>query len=77
MQESVALNDLVSQAHEDEDRARPEPLSDSNRVVIMMIKKPFIALRYRLGDGKVGSFDLMAPVFSSLQGAKDPNELST
>ena len=41
----------------DEERLRSQRLEDADLFVILIIKKPLVAIRYRLSDGQVRVFD--------------------
>ena len=55
LQEQLDLEDLTYQSRRDEDGHHSQLLSDSSRIVIVIVKKPLIALRYQRSDGQVGS----------------------
>ena len=52
-QDTVDLENLAWQARADEGRSRSQHLQDIDRHVIVMIKKPLLAIRYQLGTGQV------------------------
>lgn len=58
--EEINLAELVYQARHDVDRAesQSQPISDSQRVMIIISKKPMIALRYQLPNGMVSIYTL-------------------
>jgi hypothetical protein len=53
-QERIELDNLVFQVRLDEERIKSQALQDSDRYVILIVKRPMVALRYQLPDGKVG-----------------------
>lgn len=52
-QERIERNNLLFQVRLDEERIKSQALQDSDRYVILIVKRPMIALRYQLPDGKV------------------------
>ena len=52
-QERIELDNLLFQVRLDEERIKSQALQDSDRYVILIVKRPMIAIRYRLPDGKV------------------------
>ena len=52
-QEQVSLNELANQAAADEERARQATLEDADRYCNILVRKPFIAIRYKLPDHQV------------------------
>ena len=52
-QEQIGLDVLQHQVCTDEARAESQQLRDEDRVVIVLLKIPCLALRYQLPDGQV------------------------
>ncbi|MCJ1477811.1 hypothetical protein MMC13_006484 [Lambiella insularis] len=50
--EDLYLEDLLHQSQDDERRAGTQQLTNSNRRVLVLVKKPVIAIRYQLPDGQ-------------------------
>lgn len=63
LQEQIDLEDLVFQVRLDEERMRSQQLQDADLYVIIIIKKPLVAIRYRLSDGQVRSISSSAFTF--------------
>ena len=53
VQEQIDLDVLQHQVYADEARAESQQLRDEDRVVIVLLKNPCLALRYQLPDGQV------------------------
>lgn len=53
VQEQIELDDLRFQVRLDEARMQSQQVQDSNLYVIVIVKRPLIALRYQLPDGQV------------------------
>lgn len=54
-QEQIFLENLVLQSRFDEQQSSSQSISDSSRRVVILVKRPLIAIRYQLPDGQVGS----------------------
>ena len=52
LQEEIDLAALVYQVHLDEERLRSQQIQDSDRYVILLVKRPSVALRYQLPSGQ-------------------------
>ena len=52
-QESTYLDELVDQARDDEERLRSQVVSDWDRLIIVVARKPLIAMRYQLPTTQV------------------------
>ena len=55
-QEQIDLDVLQHQVRTDEARAESQQLRDDDRIVIVLLKIPCLALRYQLPDGQVSSY---------------------
>ncbi|KAL8825961.1 MAG: hypothetical protein Q9191_004090 [Dirinaria sp. TL-2023a] len=69
--ENIELENLVLQARLDEERSRSQYLQDIDRNVIVMVKKPLLAIRYQLPTGQMNfrpesGFDLARSVLQGL-----------
>ena len=53
IQETIELDNLALQARLDEERSKSQHLQDVDRHVIIMVKKPLLAIRYQLPTGQV------------------------
>ena len=52
-QEHIELETLALQGRLDEERNRSQLLEDADRYVILLVKRPLLAMRYQLPNGKV------------------------
>lgn len=52
-QEEIDLENLSFQVRLDEEKYRSQQIQDSDRYVVLVIKRPAAALRYQLSTGEV------------------------
>lgn len=78
MQEQIELDDLEHQVRLDEERAQSQVIGDDNLRVLVIVKKPLLALRYQLVDGNVGAVGLTSirVADSGTLDSKNSNEFS-
>jgi hypothetical protein len=55
LKEHVHLEELARQVHVDNERAQVQTIPDNRRSVIVIERKPLLALRYILPNGQVRS----------------------
>lgn len=53
MQEEIDLHDLKFQARLDDERRKYQSTQESDLLIVVIIKRPLVALRYLLPDGQV------------------------
>jgi hypothetical protein len=53
LQEQIELDTLLHQVRMDEERARSQAIHQDNLYILIIVKKPLLALRYQLPDGQV------------------------
>ena len=49
------MEDVINQVQFDEARRLSQPLTDANRVVLVLVKRPLLAMRFQLPDRQVRS----------------------
>ncbi|MCJ1463892.1 hypothetical protein MMC07_002501 [Pseudocyphellaria aurata] len=76
IRDQIDLHDLMFQARLDEERAGSQSIPDSEPRVVLIIKRPLVALRYQLADSQIRrlqlkfktdpGYDAMVELFESL-----------
>ncbi|KAL8784483.1 MAG: hypothetical protein Q9195_009030 [Heterodermia aff. obscurata] len=59
--EQIELDNLALQARLDEERNRSQILQDADRHVLLVVKKPMLAMRYQLPNGQIRRIQLKFP----------------